>query len=508
MKLFDFGDLVRVSALFADSGGTELDPAVVQFQCIAEAIQLVTTLIYGTDAELVRDSIGRYHVDIDSNESSGTWTWRFYSSGSGQGAVEDQFYVRPDAVTVNAAAVVAATPLAQLQAMVDAAVATAFASATFLPIDGVGGNPFINNAAPALKFQETDQTLPQGRWRWRLNANTFALEKNTAAAGDYSTLITPISFNSIGTFAINKPILAQFTSNDTLLADSSAYSFFTDLTHSSPTSINAGVAGAFLHINGATTFSGALPALKAIGYTLLQPANAAITVSGVLIGIYGRTTTYAAGTVSSAVAGQFQMNIQGGSGTVSNVYGLWVTSPTIDVGATGTHTTAIGLRIDDVLNATNKWAIQSAGGQSYHVGNLRIGDTTAPTEKLEAIGASASHIVSLATQSGGANWAGFQIKSWTGAAADAWNIRGGALLGGASKFVISNNSTQRFWIDENGNIALGSATAFGTNAVNVLALMNGTAPTSSPAGLGQLYVESGALKYRGSSGTVTTLGPA
>lgn len=51
-------------------------------------------------------------------------------------------------------------------------------------------------------------------------------------------------------------------------------------------------------------------------------------------------------------------------------------------------------------------------------------------------------------------------------------------------------------------------TSFGTSAVNVLCIANATAPSSSPAGGGQLYVESGALKYRGSSGTVTTIAAA
>jgi hypothetical protein len=58
-----------------------------------------------------------------------------------------------------------------------------------------------------------------------------------------------------------------------------------------------------------------------------------------------------------------------------------------------------------------------------------------------------------------------------------------------------------------GNVGIGT-TSFGTNAVGVLGIGNGTAPTTSPAGMGQLYVESGALKYRGSSGTVTTIAPA
>lgn len=39
----------------------------------------------------------------------------------------------------------------------------------------------------------------------------------------------------------------------------------------------------------------------------------------------------------------------------------------------------------------------------------------------------------------------------------------------------------------------------------VIGISNGTAPTTSPAGMGQLYVEGGALKFRGSSGTVTTI---
>ena len=62
-------------------------------------------------------------------------------------------------------------------------------------------------------------------------------------------------------------------------------------------------------------------------------------------------------------------------------------------------------------------------------------------------------------------------------------------------------------VDTNGNTTLGGMTV-GTSAVKVLAMANATAPASSPAGGGQLYVESGALKYRGSSGTITTLGAA
>lgn len=65
-----------------------------------------------------------------------------------------------------------------------------------------------------------------------------------------------------------------------------------------------------------------------------------------------------------------------------------------------------------------------------------------------------------------------------------------------------------FWLDAFLNVGLGGVIAFGTAAQKVLALADGTPPTSSPAGMGQIYVESGALKYRGSAGSVSTLGPA
>jgi hypothetical protein len=68
-------------------------------------------------------------------------------------------------------------------------------------------------------------------------------------------------------------------------------------------------------------------------------------------------------------------------------------------------------------------------------------------------------------------------------------------------------ATEKMRIDNAGNIGIGVST-FGTSAAKVLGLANATAPSTSPAGMGQLYVESGALKYRGSSGTVTTIANA
>jgi hypothetical protein len=78
---------------------------------------------------------------------------------------------------------------------------------------------------------------------------------------------------------------------------------------------------------------------------------------------------------------------------------------------------------------------------------------------------------------------------------------------GATFLTFDTNSNERMRIDSSGNVGVGVST-FGTSAAKVLGLANATAPSTSPAGMGQLYVEAGALKYRGSSGTVTTIANA
>jgi len=90
------------------------------------------------------------------------------------------------------------------------------------------------------------------------------------------------------------------------------------------------------------------------------------------------------------------------------------------------------------------------------------------------------------------------IKLYTNSSfgGDAGNLTIGC--GGATNALIVNGS---------GNVGVGVST-FGTSAAKVLGLANATAPSTSPAGMGQLYVEAGALKYRGSSGTITTLAVA
>lgn len=59
------------------------------------------------------------------------------------------------------------------------------------------------------------------------------------------------------------------------------------------------------------------------------------------------------------------------------------------------------------------------------------------------------------------------------------------------------------------SVLIGTGAGLGGGSNGLLSIRNaGTVPTTNPSSGGIVYVEAGALKYRGSSGTVTTLGPA
>jgi hypothetical protein len=99
-----------------------------------------------------------------------------------------------------------------------------------------------------------------------------------------------------------------------------------------------------------------------------------------------------------------------------------------------------------------------------------------------------------------ANTSLFAIQS-AGAAYTSVNFRTPALMDTAGTTAITFGTSR--------NVQLFTATAAFGGGAGVLGIANATtAPTSNPTGGGILYVEAGALKYRGSSGTVTIIAPA
>lgn len=91
---YHLGDLVRVTAAFTNTAGTATDPDVVKLT-YRDPSGTETTLLYGTDAALVKDSTGNYHVDIDANDD-GVWYYRWWATGTGQSAESAKFIVHPE----------------------------------------------------------------------------------------------------------------------------------------------------------------------------------------------------------------------------------------------------------------------------------------------------------------------------------------------------------------------------------------------------------------------------
>ena len=85
------GELVRVRAIFKTQAGVLIDPNIVNLSH-RDPFPTTRILVYLTDVEVIRDSEGNYHVDIDAN-LPGLWTYRWWSTGLGQAAVERTFNV-------------------------------------------------------------------------------------------------------------------------------------------------------------------------------------------------------------------------------------------------------------------------------------------------------------------------------------------------------------------------------------------------------------------------------
>lgn len=96
ISVFQVGDKARLSAAFTDAAGTAADPGGVQFK-LKSPSGAVTTYVYGTDAEVVKDSTGNYHVDW-LIAAAGRHYYGFYGITSGQAVAEGEFRAQPSRV--------------------------------------------------------------------------------------------------------------------------------------------------------------------------------------------------------------------------------------------------------------------------------------------------------------------------------------------------------------------------------------------------------------------------
>jgi uncharacterized protein YfaS (alpha-2-macroglobulin family) len=83
------GDVARLSAAFADEGGTAADPDDVILK-VETPDGTETTYTIG---DLVKDSTGAYHYDLPVDDPGRHW-YRFEGTGIVQAASEAEFSVR------------------------------------------------------------------------------------------------------------------------------------------------------------------------------------------------------------------------------------------------------------------------------------------------------------------------------------------------------------------------------------------------------------------------------
>jgi hypothetical protein len=86
------GQLVRVAAKIERPIGTDVDPTTGPTCRYRSPAGVTAVKTYPTDAEVVKDSVGDFHLDIDAN-AEGRWHYRWEGTGTNQGAAEAYFDV-------------------------------------------------------------------------------------------------------------------------------------------------------------------------------------------------------------------------------------------------------------------------------------------------------------------------------------------------------------------------------------------------------------------------------
>ena len=89
---YDVGDSIRCSVEFKDTDDVLIDPTSISFKLKLPSGSIVT-YVYGTDAQLVKDSTGKYHVDVDIS-SAGIYYYRFIGTGAVKAAGESKFSIK------------------------------------------------------------------------------------------------------------------------------------------------------------------------------------------------------------------------------------------------------------------------------------------------------------------------------------------------------------------------------------------------------------------------------
>jgi hypothetical protein len=206
------------------------------------------------------------------------------------------------------------------------------------------------------------------------------------------------------------------------------------------------------------------------------------------------------------VGGNSQPIIRAVSSSTNNATArLFTDGNTVYVGSANTSTTGGSVPVVFQIGGSEQMRLTSTGlgiGTSSFSSRLAVSAAKATVQVTSTTGTNGAY--QAFSNTGGNFYTG--LDSSTGgdfAAAYA----GVMWHGGAYPLLFGTSNVERMRLDSSGNLGLGG-TSFGSGAVVMFIANATTVPTTNPTGGGVLYVQGGALKYRGSSGTVTTIANA
>jgi hypothetical protein len=85
------GSAPRSFGEFRNAAGAFADPQTVRVSILKPDLSPIT-LTYGVDADVIKDAVGKYHIDLDAN-IEGVWKVRWFAEGIGKAATEMRFRV-------------------------------------------------------------------------------------------------------------------------------------------------------------------------------------------------------------------------------------------------------------------------------------------------------------------------------------------------------------------------------------------------------------------------------
>ncbi len=350
-----------------------------------------------------------------------------------------------------------------------------------------GTNVGIGNAAPTALLS----VGPTSQFKVTSAGDTSTSGKLTVAghsafgatASTSTNYVTNISENLTGNIGLGmsniiKPVPSASPASwfDAIYAD-------VDTSSAGATNFTSWLSG--IEANVVVGHSGTTQSAYAVNGEVYRSGSGAVTD---MAGVYGAASNGGSGTITN-LYGMYSNLYFGNPANVTNAYGLRVYQSGTP---SGTLTNNYGIYIDSIGVGTNKYALYSAGGQSYLSGNLGLG-VAVPTQKLDVNGTAKMTGFLMATGAG----AGKVLTSdasgngtWTTAASAPVTS-----VSGSGSGISVAPTTGAVVVSNTGVTSATAGTGIGVSGATGAVTFSNTGVTSLTAGSG--------ISLSGSTGAVT-----